>query len=139
MRNTSAFLIALVIFANTATADVNSSCIEHLGGGMSDVYCYLDLIKDNDKKSVEISKQILSTMPQDSKYRALLVDYMKHKQKEKKYCSLAKASQSSWGIYDALEQKAFHVNDVDYYACVYDLSLSQIKFLTDILSGVSPQ
>ncbi|MDD5161180.1 MAG: hypothetical protein PHI47_14100 [Sulfuricurvum sp.] len=130
-------IIGILLLFIYVEADENNSCLAHLGGGMSDVYCYMDLTKEQDDNSFIISKKILSTMPKNTKYQKLFMDFMKAKKQERKYCELIKGSRNSWGIYDALEVKAFHVNDVDYYECVYKLSINQHDFLEDMLSGIS--
>jgi len=133
--------IAIIFFAFNASAILASenknTCLKHLGGGMSDVHCYMDLTKENNDKILTTSKKILNTMPKNSKYIKILKKYLLDRNNINEYCKLAKGAQNNWGIYDSMPGAKFNEGDVDYYSCIYEISSSHLNFLNKILESAT--
>jgi hypothetical protein len=146
MRVINGFAVALLLTQSLALASgpasisvTNPECLNHLGGGMSDVECYNGLANGIVAKNKALYAELLKTIPKHNQYAPLLSGYMKHVNESIKYCELARQSMNQWvTIDDTPTVEPHHDYDVQYYECVYEARKGQatyLKLLLDLEQG----
>ncbi|MFL9966647.1 hypothetical protein PQR02_37950 [Paraburkholderia sediminicola] len=131
MPLTSQSILFCFLFAglcNAVSADADSSCLQHLGGGYEDTICYGNLSTSLTKDNKRIYAKVHAEIPTGNPHAKLLEAYMAAQDNALKFCELPRDAGAGWeqspegSMYPAL-----------YAECVYDVRKSQNAFLTDLL------
>lgn len=125
-----AIFVGLVFaaFCNAASAESDSSCLKHLGGGYGDTVCYGNLSADLAKDNTRIYTKVHAKIPVGNSHAKLLDAYMAAQEKALKFCELQRDAGAGWkkssdgSMYPAL-----------YAECVYDVRKTQNAFLAGLL------
>jgi hypothetical protein len=126
-------LAPLLLSASTATfAQVDESCLKHLGGTSYDVACFDALRKEVAEDSQSTYEEIRKTIPQGNGNRDLLDAYMKAEDDAERFCRLEKETGTGW----LPSPTPGHENmwDAAYAECIYDQRKQQNKRLHEILN-----
>jgi hypothetical protein len=108
-------------------AMAEDSCLDHLGGGMSDVFCYIEQAKKLDGKSRSIYIGIKNTIPEGSSYRKRFERFLSERDPGE-YCEIIRGLSSDWGR-DRNPKMSTKVGDVEYYECLYNVSIWKLNKL----------
>lgn len=129
---------ALILFSVLAHAEMDPECLKHLGGAFAGVECYNGLANDLRTENIRLFKEIIATVPKNSKSKALLSSYMKNEVNSHKFCNLLKESYANWQIDSPSKPPRYHDYDVVYFECVYSKVLEQNRFLNKIYENANP-
>lgn len=130
MRPTSSVSAIVLMALAGSCAAVEDSCLEHLGGGMSDVYCYIDQAKIADDQSLSIYKSLKDVIPRKSGYRKRFEHFLSIKDPGG-YCEVVRGLNSGWGV-DRNPKMSTRVGDVEYYECLYNASILRLKKIREM-------
>ena len=130
MRLTKLVLVLACCLTIPPCLAAGDSCLEHLGGGMSDVYCYIEQAKMADDQSIGIYKSLKGSIPVKSVYRKRIERFLSVKDPGG-YCEIVRGLASSWGR-DINQEMSIKVGDVEYYECIYETSVQKLNKLKDM-------
>ncbi|MDW5418812.1 hypothetical protein R6242_19775 [Iodobacter sp. CM08] len=133
MRAIKYMILLTTMVLGAANATTNMNCLEHLGGGMSDISCYNDLTKEVNNKNELIIKDIINTIPKKSN---ILLKIKKNIANNKSnvvdYCNIKKMAANNWELEGKDGMSEHKYMDVIYYECIY----TQAKILTSNLQSI---
>lgn len=137
MRSINACLSLVFLLPLVCSAATDPECLKHPGGAFADVECYNGLSKEVEAENNKLAKEILATMPEQNKHRAILQGYQKDQEESKKYCRLSRNALNEWVDEKPTQNPRYYFYDVAYYQCVYDNLLHQNRFLKQVLHNAS--
>ena len=130
MQVINVFAVGLLVMHSMAFADTDPECLNHLGGGMSDVQCYAGLMNDIMAKNKTAYADLARTIPKNNRYAALLRGYMHRVDENIKDCELARQAMNQWAtVDDTPTMTPHHDYDVMYYQCGYETRKRQAEYL----------
>jgi hypothetical protein len=102
---------------------IGAECLEHLGGGRSDVDCYQGLTKLEREKNNRVLQAIFKAIPESNVSRVKLQQMAKNAEiNNKEYCNLTKLAVNEWATEPSDGMSEHRYMDVMYYECLYDLT-----------------
>lgn len=137
MQLTKAVVFCIFSLPAISTAATDADCLKHLGGAFYGVECYNGLSNDIAAENIILLSKINATIPNGNNDKILLRQYERHQTESKKYCQLSSDSMNDWKRQKHTINPRYYDYDVVYYECIYDILVSQNKFLKNILNNAS--
>lgn len=136
MQLTKSAFSLLFIFPTISIAATDAECLKHLGGAYFGVECYSGLSNDVAAENSILISKINASIPQGNKDKVLLKQYERHQAVSKRYCQLTSDSMNDWKRPKRTANPQAYDYDVVYYECVYDILVSENKFLKGLLGNL---
>jgi hypothetical protein len=135
MHPINSIFIAVTIGVISTIAQAQEKCLDHLGGGISDIDCYTQSISSVQKKSNALYAKIMASIPETSGYRNLLNQYRKTKNNEVLACDLLVGSTFKWSSKPVRVPPMFNADQVAKADCSYSIRAVELKLLEDVIDA----
>lgn len=138
MMHRISFILALFFTTSIqAGQEVDSSCLNHLGGAFIGVECYNSLAIEMESKNKLLEKAILLKMSAENTDRVFFKKYILVARQSESFCRLQKNAYANWNFEKKANGARYYDYDVIYFECVYNKRIENNKFLAQLFEYIN--